>query len=195
MTLIEREESLLLVIDAQDNFYPTHRIDVDRYALGAAFDRTAWVALAAATLGVPTIATEEEPAFNGPTDQRISRNFASGAITLEKTYFSAADNPNIMAAIEATGRSTIVLTGLESDICVAHSALQLAARGFRVAVAHDAVFSPGAAHREGLRRMERAGIELLSAKGVFYDWIRNVDGLDDAVAREPRLRATPGFHL
>ena len=114
---------------------------------------------------------------------------------MDKTYFSAADNPDIMAAISATDRSTVVLTGLETDICVAHTALQLSARGFRVAVAYDAVFSPGAAHEEGLRRMDRAGIELLSAKGVFYDWIRNVDELDRAIVREPRLRATPGFHL
>jgi hypothetical protein len=33
-----------------------------------------------------------------------------------------AGNPDILAAIEATGASTAVLVGLETDVCVAHSA-------------------------------------------------------------------------
>lgn len=54
----------------------------------------------------------------------------------------APGNPDILAAIEATGASTAVLVGLETDVCVAHSALGLKEFGKRVVAVHDTLFSP-----------------------------------------------------
>lgn len=195
MSLLERTDSALLVIDAQDNFYAHHRIDVDRYRLGAVVDRCAWLALAASLLEVPTVVTEEDPEYNGATDSRIKRNLAPGTPILPKKYFSAASNLEILAAIEATGRRSVVVVGLETDICVSHTAIELRDLGYTVAVAHDALFSPGEAHEQGITRLQGEGVAVLSTKGVFYDWIRGVDELDEVIARDARIRTTPGFHL
>ena len=43
MALLTREESMLLVIDVQGNFYPETRDDVDRDAYSAFVDRAAWL--------------------------------------------------------------------------------------------------------------------------------------------------------
>ena len=108
----------------------------------------AWVAGAAAELGVPIVVTEEGAAYNGRTVDAVLAALPDGTPILPKGVFAAPDNPDILAAVEATGRSTVVLVGLETDVCVAHSALRFQDGGKRVAAVHDALFSPGPGPRE-----------------------------------------------
>jgi hypothetical protein len=46
--------------------------------------------------------------------------------------------------------------------------------GYRVVVVGDATGSPGEAHKIGLERMRAAGGIILSAKSLYYEWIRTV---------------------
>ncbi len=112
-----------------------------------------------------------------------------------KPVFAAGDNPPIRAALEATGRSTVVLAGLETDVCVAHSAISLRERGYHVAAVADALFSPGDAHRHGLDRLRSEGVQLLSAKELLYDWARTLAAVRALVAAHPGLEPPPGFSL
>jgi nicotinamidase-related amidase len=195
MPLIDVTQSMLLVIDAQQDFYPTRRSDVDRAGLGGMFRRAAWVTAVAGRLGVPVVVTEEDAGVNGATAEVIRAALPNGAPVLPKWTFAAPGNPDIRAAIEATGASTAVLVGLETDVCVAHSALGLQELGKRVVAVHDALFSPGAAHPNGLSRMERAGVELVSAKELAYDWLRTVKGVREFFHANPDLADPPGFSL
>jgi nicotinamidase-related amidase len=193
--LLDRDDSLLLLIDAQDGFYGPERADVDRAAFAQALERMAWLAGAAAALSVPAVVTEEDAAGNGPTAPEIAGRLPEGTPVLDKPVFGAGDNPPILAAVEATGRGTVALAGLETDVCVAHSALSLLSRGFRVVAVNDALFSPGRAHHNGLERLRRAGAEELSAKELFYDWTRTLAAARDFTAAHPELADPPGFSL
>ena len=195
MPLIDVTQSMLLVIDAQQDFYGAGRADVDRAGLSAVFRRAAWVAAVASRLGVPVVVTEEDAAVNGPTAEVIREVLRKDAPVLPKWTFGAPGNADILAAIEATGATTAVLIGLETDVCVAHSALGLQELGKRVAAVHDALFSPGAAHANGLGRMQRAGVELVSAKELAYDWLRTVTAVRDFFRANPDLADPPGFSL
>jgi nicotinamidase-related amidase len=195
MPLIDASQSMLLVIDAQQDFYPPRRADVDRPGLTRMFQRAAWVAGVAARLGVPVVVTEEDAAVNGPTAGVIRRALPDGAPVLPKSTFAAPANPDILAAIEATGASTAVLVGLETDVCVAHSALGLKDLGKRVVAVSDALYSPAAAHANGLSRMERAGIELVSAKELAYDWLPTLTAVREFFQANPDLADPPGFSL
>ncbi|WP_091464955.1 isochorismatase family protein [Paenarthrobacter nitroguajacolicus] len=195
MALIEIDDSMLLVIDAQESFYREHRIDVDRETLGRVFERISWVVGAAKALEVPVVVTEEDASRNGRTAANIRTSLAAASPILPKFAFSAPDNPEILASINATGASTTVLVGLETDVCVSHSALQLKALGHRVVAVHDALFSPQAAHANGLARMGRAGIELVSAKELVYDWVRTVENIRRFAQENPALAVPPGFSL
>jgi nicotinamidase-related amidase len=68
-----------------------------------------------------------------------------------------------------------VLVGLETDVCVAHSALGLLDRGYRVAVVRDATASPGEAHEAGIDRMRSAGAIVVTTKSLYYEWLRTVE--------------------
>ena len=74
MSLLRRDRSVLLVIDAQDGFYGDQRRDVDRVAFALAIERVAWVTGLAQALDVPVVVTEEDAATNGPTAPSVARS-------------------------------------------------------------------------------------------------------------------------
>jgi nicotinamidase-related amidase len=195
VSLIRRDASALLVIDTQEGFYPAQRADVDRAAFSLVIDRVAWLTGLARALAVPVVVTEEDPDTNGPTSPRVLTRLPAAAQVYPKPVFAAADNPAIAAAIAATERTTVVLAGLETDVCVAHSALSLKARGYDVAAVSDALYSPAAAHRQGLERLRDEGVQLLSAKELFYDWARTLADVRALVRDNPELDPPPGFSL
>ena len=195
MSLIRRDDSTLLVIDTQEGFYGDERGDVDRAAFELFVARVAWVSGLARALEIPAVVTEEDPETNGPTAPGVLARLPAGAPVLTKPVFAAADNPAIRAALDATGRHTVVAVGLETDVCVAHSAVSLIERGYHVAAVTDAVFSPGAAHGHGLDRLRAEGVQLLSAKELFYDWARALADVRALVLAYPELETPPGFSL
>ena len=178
MPLLDRDDCVLVVVDAQPGFLP----DEAKPAL----ERMAWLVAVAALLGIPVVATEEEPERHGAT--RIE--LPPAARVFRKPTFGLAGSPEILEAVRGSGRSTAVLVGAETDVCVAQSAIGLHDAGFACAVVEDATFSPGEMHERGLARLAAAGIARNHAKGVTYEWLRTVDDAH-AVLRDPALPPPP----
>lgn len=189
--LLERDDSLLLVIDAQPGFYD----GLPAPEQSAALARAAWLTGVAAALAIPVVVTEEDAARNGPTDPAIIGRLPAGSPTLGKHVFGAAGQPDILAAIVAAGRRSIVVVGMETDVCVAHSGIGLRERGYRVVVVADASYAPGPTHEAGVRRMAGAGIEISHAKGVYYEWVRTLAGARAFERDHADLADPPGFSL
>jgi nicotinamidase-related amidase len=192
--LIERDDSMLVVVDMQVGFFAGHAAAA-RTGLGDAVERAAWLVGVAAALGVPVIVTEEDPARNGPTDAAVLARAGAATPIFVKDVFGLAGQADILAAVERTGRRTALLIGSETDVCVAQSALGLLARGFRGGGVTDATFSPGEMHAFGLRRMHEAGVLQLHAKGVYYEWVRTLADARRFEAAHPDLAEPPGFTL
>jgi nicotinamidase-related amidase len=114
---------------------------------------------------------------------------------LVKQVFGADANPDIDAAVRRHGRAAVVLVGLETDVCVAHSAIGWREQGVRTIVVHDAVYSAGAGHVNGLSRLRSEGVELLSAKELYYEWLRDLPSVRAFDAAHPHLATPPGFSL
>ena len=89
--------------------------------------------------------------------------------------FGLTAQTDILEAVQKTGRRTAVLIGYETDVCITHSALGLIDLGFRVVVVADATGSPGDAHQIGLERIRGAGGIIVSAKSLYYEWVRTVE--------------------
>ncbi|MYU05999.1 isochorismatase family protein [Streptomyces sp. SID8366] len=195
MPLLDRDDCTLVIIDVQSNFYPPKRLDVDRQRFHDMVRRIAWITQIADRQDIPVLVTEEDPAGSGHTVPEIREVLPAKAVTLPKNAFAVWDNPDIAAAIEATGRTTMVLVGIETDICVAHSAIQLHDVGKRVVVVDDAAYSPGPAHERGLRRLRGQRIETLSTKELFYDWARTIEYADTFHDTHADLSVPPGVRL
>ena len=195
MPLIAREDSLLVVVDLQPRFWGDRLDADDRRRAREAAARAAWLAGAASALGVPAVITEEKPEDNGPTDAAALAALQPRAPVFAKPVFGLADCPDIMAAIGSTGRHTAVLTGYETDVCVTHSAAGLQEAGYRVVVAEDAVYSPFGAQTPGIARLRDLGFELVHCKGIYYDWVRTLQGALAFRHDNPDLAEPPGFCL
>ncbi len=89
--------------------------------------------------------------------------------------FNLTDEVEIIRAVDNTGKGTCILVGLETDVCIAHSAIGLLQNGYKVAVVEDATGSPDSGHAYGINRLRSAGVVVLGMKGLYYEWIRTVN--------------------
>ena len=184
-SLIDPDDCVLAVIDVQPGFLA--RVD----DADGVVERIAFLVRSAAFCGIPVVGTVESPDRWGEPDRRLG---AVGSFA-RKEVFGLADDPLAGAAVRDTGRGTVVLTGLETDVCVAHSALGLLDSGHRVVVVEDAVGSPGAAHGAGLERMRRAGVVSVVTKQLHYEWMRTVARSRAFTDAHPGLAEPPGVQL
>jgi nicotinamidase-related amidase len=168
---LHAEGSVLVVVDTQPGFLDKLPED----DASAVVDRIRWLCRLADWLGVPIVATEEEPDRNGETASPVAQALPAGTIRHVKPTFDLAASPEILADVSRHERDVAVLCGLETDVCVAQSALGLLDAGKRVVVVEDAVASPGPAHAQGLARLTRAGVELIGVKGLGYEWLGTVE--------------------
>jgi nicotinamidase-related amidase len=176
MPLLARDDSLLVVVDAQPGFFRKDWFsEQDTAAARAALERAAWLVTVAAKLEIPILVTEEEPERNGSTEPLIGERLPPGTPVLPKGTFGLGDSPEILDAVRDTGRRTVVVVGCETDVCVAQSAIGLLEHGFGCVVVDDATFSPGEMHAHGLERLTSAGVARNHAKGVTYEWLGTVD--------------------
>jgi nicotinamidase-related amidase len=154
-------------------------------------NRICWLIGVAGWLRVPLLVTAEDIAREGGVDPQVVRSLPAGIHTHNKMVFDLAADPAILAAVAQTGRKTAVLVGLETDVCVAHSALGLLGHGYQVVVVADATGSPGTAHAFGLERVAKAGALVTSVKSLFYEWMRTVERARQFRAATARTLALP----
>ena len=169
--LVEREKSVLVVIDIQAYFLGKLPLDVR----GPLVERMAWLMRIARALDIPIVATAEDMAKNGPLVPELLEALPAGQKVHDKMIFGLAGQREILADVKATGRSTAVLIGLETDVCIAQSALGLGALGIRPVVIEDATHSPPPHHAYGIARLREAGAIIQSVKGVYYEWVRDLE--------------------
>ena len=188
--LLNRSRAVLAVIDVQavclEKLAPAERAPL--------VARIAWLMRVARALDIPILAMGEDLAANGPPVAEVLAELPPGSTVHDKRVFGLAGQPDILAALRATGRDQPVLIGLETDVCVAQSALGLLAAGFGVTVVSDATGSPGPCHAAGLARIAAAGASVLTVKSVYYDWLRDLATL---AAVKPKIGAAlpPGLTL
>ncbi len=160
--LARRHDSVLVVIDVQDKLL--------RHIHGgeAVLDRAVRLVRAARTLGVPIVWTEQEKL--GGTAARLAREL-DGLEPVRKLSFGCFGCEPFVQALEATGRHTLVLAGIEAHICVAQTAFQ-GLQAFDVHVVADAVGSRKPLDRDtALARLGRAGAVVTTWEAVVYEWL------------------------
>lgn len=167
--LLDSADSILIVIDAQDSFL--EKLSPANHT--RLLNNICWLIQVARWQQIPLIVTAEEH-DQFPVAQQVHESLPANTPIFNKLIFGLADQPNIMEAVQQTGRKTAVLIGLETDVCVLHSALGLLERGYRVAVITDATGTPTPNHELAIERLRQAGVLILNMKGIFYEWLRDV---------------------
>lgn len=127
-------------------------------------------------LGVPIVWMEQIPSKLGPTTERIAACM-DGQSPIEKFTFSCCGEPEFMARFGALGRSQVLITGIETHICVFQTGVELMEKGCQVQVVTDCVGSRTKENKDiGLNRLAAEGAGITSLEMAFFELTRAAQG-------------------
>lgn len=163
--LMNREQSVLLIIDVQARLAPSIHEGENVAA------NCAWLAQVAERVGVPVVITEHFPEKIGATLDAV-RAATRSARYVSKQCFSAQDD-GCLVGTEVERRRQVIVCGTEAHVCVQQTALGLRWAGKQVFVAADACGSRDPSDRElAFARMRAHGIEIVSREMVAFEWLQ-----------------------
>jgi nicotinamidase-related amidase len=170
--LLEREKSLVLLVDVQERLLPAMTNG------GECAEICGILLRAAAELQVPTLATEQYRRGLGVLIEPLA-GLVAAENRFEKMEFSCYANARVREALSRANRRQIVLAGIEAHVCVLQTAEGLLAADFQVFVVADAVASRKVENRDlALRRLERSGAIIVSAEMALFEWLRTAETLE-----------------
>lgn len=163
--LLEADRAMVLVIDLQEKLLPLIR---KRDKIIAAARK---LIEGAKIFDLPVLVTEQYPKGIGRTDEELHDCLAvCGVNTLEKAAFSAWGEGRVREALLGIDRPQVIITGIETHVCVQQAALDLRSRDYEVFVCADAVGSRGSLdHKTALHRMRHAGIIVTTVESVLFE--------------------------
>ena len=178
LALLDPSDSVVLLLDHQTGLFQTVK-DVPVRELRA---NTVVLAKIADLAGVPIIYTASEPnGTNGPLMEELSSAAPGAQYVARKGEVSAWDNADFVAAVEATGRKTLIMAGVWTSVCVAFPALQAKADGYKVYAVMDASGDMSVmASETTLARMVQAGILPVTTNVVLCEMQRTWNRPDAA---------------
>jgi nicotinamidase-related amidase len=183
-TLMSREASVLVIVDVQERLMPAIH---DGAAMLA---RLGLLADTARRLGIPVLVTEQYPKGLGVTVDTVRASLVVYDPVV-KVEFSCVPVPAFAARWAALGRSQAVLAGVETHVCMAQSALDLAAAGVQVFLPADATSSRRPLDRDiAIERMRAGGVTVTTAEAVVFEWLRRA-GTDEFKDVSQALKALP----
>ena len=124
----------------------------------------------------PIIYTEQYPKGLGATVSPL-RECLEDCLRIEKLEFSALLNQTFRETALEVLPGDIIVTGMETHVCVLQTAVDLLNEGFRVFVPLDAVASRTDENRcNGLALMERAGAVVTNTETLVFDRLQVAKG-------------------
>ena len=161
-----REQALFLCVDVQERLSAALPPEL----LARMRKNSATLLRGAAALGVPVLVSEQYKKGLGDTLPDLVEALPPGTPRFEKLEFSAWAAAPIAQAILASGRTQLIVFGMETHICVFQTVRDLCHTGFTVHVPHDAVASRDPENlRLGLVLAERAGAIVTATETVLFD--------------------------
>lgn len=156
-TKFTRDNTAVLLIDHQVGLFTGVR-DIDVNELK---HNVVGLARAARILELPVVAvTTARDSMWGPTIPEL-RQVLGPAEILDRSSVNAWDDERFVAAVEATGRTHLIIAGLSFEVCASLPAISARDNGFHPKIALDACGTFSAHKREaGLARLTTLGIEV-----------------------------------
>ncbi|MBT8486254.1 MAG: isochorismatase family protein [Phycisphaerales bacterium] len=176
---LRSEDTTLLVVDMQERLLPAI-VDRERVV-----NNCVVMLQLVRELNLPFLVTEHYPQGLGRTVEAVSAAMFDPSARIEKTRFSAMVDV-VDDLLTAWRRSTVLVCGIETHVCVLQTVLDLQASGRQAFVVSDAI---SAAHRDqgppALRRMESAGAVVTGVMSSMYELLGD--------AAHPARRACVGL--
>ena len=160
---LDAEKAVLVVIDIQERLVPAMPQDIYLRMR----DTVEMLVSGAKLLGIPVVTTEQYPKGIGHTVSELAE--ACKGTIVEKVSFGCCGEPDFMAALRKSGRSQVIVTGMEAHVCVYQTVIGLLEGGYHVHLVRDAIcsrFTPD--FLVGIENSGKAGAVVTTAETVLF---------------------------
>lgn len=171
MQRLDRSRTALVVIDPQARLLAAIP-DSERVVA-----RTRLLVRVAAIVGMPIVFTRQNPSGLGDFDERLveALDAASSVVTVEgadKMAFDCFSDGAFVDALGRTGADTLLVTGVETHICVCQTSLSALSHEYVVHVAADACATRDPAmHDLAVLRLAHAGAVVSTSESAAYELV------------------------
>jgi len=160
-------DAVLVVIDVQEKLCKA----MDEKILKHLVKNAGILQEAARELGMPVIVTEQYVKGLGETVGELKERVAEPAI--EKMTFSCCGETPFPDKLKALGRKQVIVTGMETHVCVLQTVIELLDAGYAVHLVRDAVMS----RRKdnwfvGLETAAAAGAVITSTEAALFQLLK-----------------------
>lgn len=133
---IHSDQAVLVIIDVQERLAKAMEEEVLETTLGNILK----LVEVCSVLRMPVVVTEQYPKGLGSTVEEL-KSLIPSYQPIEKISFDACLEPIFMEILKQLNRKKIILTGMETHICVYQTTLSLLHQGYEVFIVKDAVCS------------------------------------------------------
>lgn len=164
-----KDETVLLVVDVQGKLA---RIVHESEKL---IKNIEILIKAAHVLELPIVWVEQYPKGLGPT-QEVLRKQLKDEPYFEKISFSAYKNQSFKSHLDALNKKTVLLTGIESHVCVYQTGKDLLAANYSVQVVEDAMSSRTKENKQiGIKKLNQLGAISTSVEMALFELMETAE--------------------
>jgi len=164
---LEADKAVLVVIDIQERLVTAMPQDVYTRMR----ETVSMLVNGAGLLGIPVVTTEQYPQGIGHTVPELAE--ACKGTVVEKVSFGCCGEPGFMAALKKLGRTQVILTGMETHVCVYQTVLGLLEDGYHVHLLRDAICSRSKTDFQvGVANAAQAGAVVTTAETVLFQMMQ-----------------------
>lgn len=163
---LRRNEAVLLIIDIQEG------LAAAMAEKNKIIKNTEILIEAASLMNIPVIVTEQYPKGLGNTVKELKERRDLYA-KVEKTQFSAYTDA-LKIPLMNLGRKKIIVTGMETHVCVFQTVRDLLKEGYEVYLVNDGVTSRTKEnHTNGIDLMKQMGATIVSTEVALFDLLKD----------------------
>jgi len=167
--ILKKDNSVLVVIDIQTKLWEVI------FEKERVLSQVGKLIKAFKIFDIPIILTEQYPQGMGPTHPEILE-LLKETEKFEKFSFSCLKKEEFIQKLFSLNKNQIVLTGIESHICVLQTAYDLLEKNFSVFIPYDAVSSRKKGDWENaLERLQKDGIIIGSVESFIFEILERAD--------------------
>lgn len=163
--ILNRDDAVLFIIDIQERLVPAMKygeqvINNNKILLEGAKE-----------MNIPVIVTEQYPKGLGSTVGEIKDLLGEGQVFAKNSFTAYIDE--VKEALKSLGRKKIIITGMETHICVYQTTRDLIEAGYEVHIVKDAVASRTKEnYLNGLDLMKEMGAVINNTETVVFDLLK-----------------------
>jgi nicotinamidase-related amidase len=190
---IDANDAAMLLIDHQSGLFQT----VGDMPMPTLRNHAAALAKIATLSKIPVITTASVPdGPNGPLIPEIHQNAPHAKYVARKGEINAWDNPDLVAAVKATGRKTLIIAGTITSVCMAFPAIAAVQDGYKVFAVIDASGTYSKMAEEiTLARVVQAGVVPIDTAAVASELQKTWNRPDAQEWAEVYTKIFPAYAL